>query len=236
MGNNILIMTKINRRRMGMKKLTLSLTCFLFFILTTHAIAGNEKIIPANPSDGYYVSFHGGVAFLDDSDITDDEQLSGEKLNGEFDTGYAVDVAIGYKHETQRIEGEVSYQQNDFDKVSYLGDGTKADGDISALTFLFNYYFDIPTKFALKPFITAGIGVSRIDVNDLSFSDISESEFNDHDTVLAYQFGIGASIALSESVDVELKYRYFATQDPDFDSTEAEIWSNNVLLGLRIAL
>ena len=208
--------------------------CLLLVAFSSFAFAGGEQK-SKDKADGYYVTLLGGVGFLNDADITD-STIEDFKVTSEFDTGYLFGLALGYKHDTQRLEGEFSYQKNDFDKWSSFADSVDTTGDTSAFTFLFNYYFDIPTKYPIKPFLTAGVGVSRIEINDLGFPEVIGGEIDESDTVFAYQFGFGASWAMSRSLDLELKYRYFGTQDPSFDTIDAEYSSHNVILGLRIAL
>jgi len=217
-----------------MKRVAVCLmSCLLLVAFSSFAFAGDGQKATDKP-DGYYVSFLGGAALLRDADITDSDDDG--KITTEYDTGYLFGVALGYKHDTQRLEGEFSYQKNDFDTVSYMGEKETATGDQTASTFLFNYYFDIPTKYPIKPFLTAGIGVSRIEVNDFGLPEAIGGEIDENDTVFAYQFGFGATWAMSKSLDLELKYRYFGTQEACFDDTELEVSSHNLILGLRIAL
>lgn len=117
-----------------------------------------------------------------------------------------------------------------------MSDKESATGDQTAFTFLFNYYFDIPTKYPIKPFLTAGIGAARIDVNDLKSTGDVVVSVDENDTVFAYQFGLGATWAMSKSLDLELKYRYFGTQEASFDDADLEVGSHNIILGLRVAL
>jgi len=40
---------------------------------------------------------------------------------------------------------------------------------------------------------------------------------SEDDTVFAYQIGAGAGYAVNKNITIDLKYRYFATEDPDFE-------------------
>lgn len=81
--------------------------CLLLVAFSSFAFAGGDQKATDKP-DGYYVSFLGGAALLSDADIT--ESGESNKLTTEHDTGYLLGVALGYKHDTQRLEGEFSYQ------------------------------------------------------------------------------------------------------------------------------
>ena len=54
------------------------------------------------------------------------------------------------------------------------------------------------------------------------------------DTVFAWQVGAGIGYALTPQLTFDLKYRYFATSDPEFDGTEVEYASHNVYAGIRL--
>ena len=52
--------------------------------------------------------------------------------------------------------------------------------------------------------------------------------------MLAYQIGIGVGYAVTEKVTIDVKYRYFGTEDSEYDTTAAEFTSNNFLCGVRV--
>jgi opacity protein-like surface antigen len=177
-------------------------------------------------ANGLYVSGNLGVGFASDSDITE----SGfPPVEVSFDTGFAVAGAIGTAIDAFRVEGAVAYQQNDFDKAMGIVD---LEGDISALSFLVNGYYDFDTKSAWTPYLTAGLGFSMIDVNDLGIAGEGD-RMSDDDTVFAYQLGAGIGYAVNDAVTLDASYRYFATSDPDFSGTEAEVASHNIFFGVR---
>ena len=82
--------------------------------------------------------------FTSDSDLTD-STVPGVTVNTEFDTGLAFAAALGYDFNRFRVEGEISYQTNDVDKIGALGVFFDATGDATALSFLINGYFDFVT-------------------------------------------------------------------------------------------
>ena len=56
---------------------------------------------------------------------------------------------------------------------------------------------------------------------------------DDDDIVFAYQLGAGIGYGISENLTIQAGYRYFATADPDFSGTEAEVASHDIYLGMR---
>jgi len=147
-----------------------------------------------------------------------------------------VTVATGVTTDILRVEGELSYRKNDTDKlsatVSIFGPPpvhaeTPIDGEIEALSLMANIYKDFETNSVLTPFIGLGVGFSKLDAE-------LEGQSED-DTVFAYQFILGTGIKVAETVNIDISYRYFATSDPQFDTTEMEYASHNLMLGARFS-
>ena len=186
----------------------------------------------AYSAEGLYVSGNIGFAMLSDSDITDSTD-SGVTLTMEYDTGWTLGGALGYGFGSFRVEGEIAYQANDIDKLSILGIPFNASGDVSSLAFLINGYFDFVNDSAFTPYLSAGLGYAKVDLNDFNIAGSGEPDYSDDDSVFAYQVGLGVGYAVTEKVTIDVKYRYFATEDPEFDTAEVEVASHNFLFGVR---
>lgn len=180
--------------------------CFVVFLMLSGVAA----------AQGPYMSVNMGMGFLEDSD------LSGSKTGTlEYDPGFAATLAGGYNFGMFRAEGEFGYQMNDVDTYS----GGSGNGDVAAYSFLVNGYVDFVNKTAFTPYLTIGLGMAQVECNDF----LNDAD----DTVFAYQVGAGVGYAITEKITVDLKYRYFGTDDPEFDGVESEFASHNVYLGLR---
>ncbi len=205
----------------------------------------------AQAAGGWYVSGGVGPAFLQDSSSTaTDPSLGTADFDTEFDPGFGVHGAVGHSWDGFRLEGEVSYRKNDVDTltvtsttgaISSLNLDTlgsfDADGDVSALGFMANAWYDFDTGSPWKPFIGGGVGTARISLNDISSSTISLAD--DEDQVFAYQAGAGIGYELTPTVIVSLGYRFFGTSDPEFTAVngtttfDGEYRSHNVEVGVR---
>jgi opacity protein-like surface antigen len=175
---------------------------------------------------GFDVSVNGGVSFLTDSDVS-----GAKSATVEFDKGYAFNVAAGYrlggKFHPIRVEAELGYQKNDVDKCD--ANCKNISGDMKAYTFLMNGYYDFVHGHKLVPYLTAGIGVAKVDAKVNNFAHVD-------DTGLAYQVGVGLAYHLSDNWHLDLRYRYLAVADLDgyrITSMNPEFASHNILLGLR---
>lgn len=190
----------------------------------------------AYSAEGPYVSGNLGLALANDSDLSDPTGTG----TIEFDKGMAFGVAAGYNFGNTRMEGEISYQKNDYDKLSLSAPGVGSfsglniDGDATSTAFLVNGYYDFKNQSSVTSFISAGVGIAKIDVSAISVPGIGTITSSADDTVFAYQIGAGVGFAVNEKVSIDLKYRYFATSDPDFEGTEAEYSSHNIYAGIRI--
>jgi opacity protein-like surface antigen len=171
-----------------------------------------------------YMSGNLGVSFFHNGD-------SNSEVTVKFHPGLALDGAAGYKYGKLRAEGEIGYQINDADKCIISGNGRSASGDVKAYSFLINGYYDFINKTAFTPYITAGIGVARLELNDLTVAGFKVGSFDD--TVFAYQVGAGIGYAINNKFTADLKYRFFSTKDPELMGTKAEFASHNIYLGLR---
>lgn len=163
-----------------------------------------------------YFSLGGMYVFLEDAD------LSGPLLSTEvkYDDGWGAFAAAGYQFDFFRLEGEAAYRRNDIDDIAEL----EVDGKTEAMSAMLNGYLDF-AKLPFRPFIGVGAGAARVE------ADLDEVG-DEHDTVFAYQ-GI-AGLSFGElPLGFDVGYRYFATEDPEFDRFESEYKSHNIYLAIR---
>jgi OOP family OmpA-OmpF porin len=175
---------------------------------------------------GVYVSVKGGLALRQDSDVNDVEVA--------VDDGFAYTAAIGKRigafDKRVRVEGEIGYQKTDIDGID---SGKKVSGDMKAYTFLVNGYFDFVHGKKLVPYLTAGIGLAKVDADvDSNKGGIAHVD----DTGLAYQVGVGIAYHINDNWHIDLKYRYLGVTSLngiEIDGMNPEFKTNNIFLGLR---
>jgi opacity protein-like surface antigen len=181
-------------------------------------------------AEGLYFSGNIGAALLTDADITE----PGFNAELESDTGVALGIAVGYAYSNNiRAEIEFAYQTNDADTLDAFGVELDATGDTTNYAGLLNLYYDFVNDSSFIPFITAGIGYAKVELNDFNLSGSGMPNINEDDEVFAYQVGAGVGYVVSEKITLDFKYRYFGTDDPEFDITEAEYASHNFYFGIR---
>jgi len=187
----------------------------------------------AYSAEGLYVSGNIGVAILSDADVTDTKPAGTPNGSLEYDTGTALGIAVGYDYGNDiRAEFEIEYQKNDMDKFNPSGSGAvTVNGDISSVAFLANGYYDFHSESDFTPFVSGGLGFASLSMNDFNTSGFI---VDDDQTVFAYQLSLGVAYAVNKRVDVDVKYRYFATSDADFNNATVEYATNNVTIGVKV--
>lgn len=184
----------------------------------------------------------------------------------EFDNGYAASAAIGARSGALRGEVELAFQSSDIDThsgVSAAGlalDSVDAgvlitgsaplgvtvgelvddgQGSIESLFVMANAYYDFSLgDMGVKPYVGGGLGYAQVDVD---YSPSGVGIVDDDSGVLAYQAMAGATLPLSERIELFGGYRYRATEDVEVDvslfpaTLEIENETHLFEVGLRYA-
>lgn len=183
---------------------------------------------PAWAENGLYMRGALGAGFLSDSDISNPTGTS----KNEFDNGWSVDAALGYRSGMWRVEGELGYQKNGIDQVSDSTGIRAASGDYNNTSLLVNVYADFANATSFTPFLTTGMGVAKIKIKDFMVGATPVGTASD--VVFAWQIGAGVGYEIKSDLTIDFQYRYFGTRDPKFDNGwRTEYGTNNISLGLR---
>jgi opacity protein-like surface antigen len=206
-------------------------TAVLISLLSSGASAENASIARL------YVQLDAGLAMVGNSDVS----LFGVSGDVEFDPGFAVGGAVGYRiEEWMRAELNLSYREADVDKVQALGPTLSGAGDAGAFSALANLYFDFKPRSPVTPYMGVGIGIAHIDVDSNDSANVLI--VNDDSTELAWNVMAGAAWSVTDNVDLTLGYRYLSTTNAKLDATvvgvgsgtlNAEFGVHEVMFGAR---
>ncbi len=180
------------------------------------AVAAVAISSPALARDGSpYIGIEGGLVIDGDLDLDIDGSYDGDSftyddaLDIDFKRGLDLDVIAGYDFGYFRLEGELGYKRLRADKVEVdadlldefdLDDGDfDADGSGSVLSLMANGLFDFGDESTWNGYVGGGFGRARV-----KFA-------GERDSAFAWQFIAGARKAISPTIDLGLKYRYFRT-------------------------
>lgn len=190
--------------------------------------------IVSSSSADPYLSVNAGPIWAKPSDLS----VKGYDSHGEhsYDIGYVMNLAIGTTYSKNiRAELEIPYRFNDINKYSMIGlSPEQFDREISFLALMANVYYDFDSGSVLKPFVGVGLGYGLMQI---------EGGSDHHDEgAFAYQLMLGCGYALSKKLTIDLQYRIFATENPEFTThepnvgkitIESEYMIHNLMLGLR---
>jgi len=184
-------------------------------------------------SEGPYAGISGNAVFVSDIDI--------DNIELQFDSGFGIGLIGGYDFGRYRVEGELTYRKNDVDQIeieSQSAGSIDADGDISTTSFMVNGYLDYENKTPITPYVGLGLGISIISFNDITIAGI---DFVDDDAArLAAQLSAGLGYSVSDSLIIDLGYRYMITDEIDFEDDSGDVIaddsykSHNITIGLRV--
>ena len=200
------------------------ISCCIMITLFCSQTAGAEDV---------YSRLSLGLAKPGNSDIMD-EANPGTRVVAKFKNNMHASIALGKEYGSFRIEGEMSYQTNDFESASLLGADVDITGDMSILALLINGYYDFKNKTDFTPYLSAGFGGSSMWMSGLSVPAASFVSGTGDDIVAAYQIGCGLIYKMDEIISFDLNYKYFVPSDSEFNTIQTEFTSHNVSLGLRI--
>lgn len=176
----------------------------------------------------FYANGNVDLVRLQDTDLTE----SGVSRETTFDSGFGFGGGGGYDFDFLRVEGEIVYRRNDVNKVSTAQYGNvDGSGDLSALSFMLNGFYDFKNRTFITPYIGGGMGVALLDLSTVTAETIRIS--GGDDTVFAYQLEAGFNNAINESMSFDIGYRYFSTTDPSLGGTDAEYKSHNLVIRFR---
>lgn len=202
-----------------MKKAAHSLALFIFVIFVS--------LFPfpasAAQSGGYVGVFGGYTLDLDASWQFDDFSYALDVRDTEtfgFKLGFAPPPV-----EIFSCEFEYSYLNPDeeWTLLATAGDDFSAvDGDVKLHNFMFNVFARYPSG-KLKPYCGMGLGTSYFDFSAISTARIDNVDYSERssgdDFVFAWQILIGADLDLTDTLSLDIGYRYFDTEsfDDDYD-------------------
>lgn len=197
----------------------------------------------------WYISLFGGYSGAPDTDY-DLFQLGVNTYSAEQDWngGFLIGGALGVKvTESLRAEIEVSYQEIDADDAVYTNPAGVAfpysgDGQSEAVFLLGNLWYDFDIGVPLMPYIGGGIGVAFVD-QDITHTSGFPFGPDGSDESFAFQLGAGLKYYVTESIALEVSYRFRGIVDIDIRSKQPgsahrnqDLYTHNVLGGITLDL
>jgi len=203
-----------------------------FFLASAAAVAA----VPAQAREGQaYIGINGGVSFEDQVTVDiDNGRPDGLLDNAAFaDTklGIDADVVFGYDFGVFRLEAEGGYKRNKYDALTVVNSGILPGGvpgglapavvvqneeDLEILSGMVNGLLEFGNDDGFQIFAGGGVGIAKLNL-PVEVSGVG-TVIDDSATDFAWQLLGGARVALSDNVDLGVKYRYFVLDNFDLNA------------------
>ena len=183
------------------------------------ALSSTLLATPAFARDGaMYIGGEFGAMIVEDTDVDIGAVENAIRLSHDY--GYDGGLFVGYDLGAFRIEAEAAYKKADLESfnttIRLPGEGNVfptsrefAGGNTSVLSFMINGMLDFGDDDGISGFVGGGIGMARVKANNQRVFNNSAPFLDDSDSKLAWQVFAGVRQAISDNMDVTVKYRFF---------------------------
>ena len=199
---------------------------------------------PALARDGaWYVGGDFGGMIVEDTEI--DVNGLEDAITLDHDYGFDGALFTGYDLGAFRLEAEVAYKQADIETIDSLialpggaapGVRDAGGGEIDALSFMINGMLDFGDDDGLSGFVGGGVGYATVGLNEARAFANQPAFLDDSDSGFAWQALAGVRQAISDSIDVTVRYRYFNAPGLEWDDGvnvgESRFTSHSLLGGI----
>lgn len=221
---------------------------FMRALFITLAFSSTLLATPALARDGaFYVGGEFGVMAVDDLDI--DVGATDNALTINHDHGFDGGIVIGYDFGSFRLEAEAAYKSASLDSYTTairlplesanFATQRSGTGASNAISFMANAMLDLGDENGTSFSIGGGVGVAQFKADDYqNFSNATPFVDGSGEWVLAWQVVAGVRQALTDNIDLTLRYRFFNTDKTSeilaFNGalTESRFRSHSLLGGL----
>lgn len=176
----------------------------------------------AEARDGFYIAARGGYS---DYNLNDKDDSSMKDSRLELGGTWNASGALGYKYKYFRVEAEYTYR-GDLDEHYKRDIYSQYDVSISSDSLMFNAYLDIMPNYWISPYLSGGLGITRLEVNQKEISGVKSNWDEDNFT---WSIGGGISLRLNRCTNFDFGYRYMDMEE----ITYGEFTSHEWYAGLR---
>jgi len=193
------------------------------------ALSSTVLATPALARDGaWYVGADFGAMIVEDLEF--DVGTAEDAIIVDHEYGFDGAGFVGYDLGAFRLEAEVAYKRARIDELESTlrlpGQGGGAigatvpqqfvdagGGNTTALSFMVNGLLDFGDDDGISGFLGGGIGIARVNFNNQRNFSNQGAFLDDSDTRFAWQLLAGVRQAISDNMDVTVRYRFFNADD-----------------------
>lgn len=179
-------------------------------------------VCSAQARDGFYLAVRGGGT---NPNMNSDKDSITAKAVVDFDDVWFVSGAFGYRWGYLRTELEYTYRDDYEDSVT-VRPGFTSDSALEASSYMANAYIDFMPNYIISPYISGGIGYTKLKLSTRSTGGRPRSW---DETNFTWSLGGGISLRLNKCLNLDAGYRYL-----DMGSIEnANVNAHEYYMGLR---
>jgi len=191
------------------------------------ALSSTVLATPALARDGaWYVGGDFGAMIVEDVEF--DVGTTEDAIIVDHEYGFDGSGFVGYDLGAFRLEAEVAYKKARIDELetriglpgavrqgqsiaqTFVNAG---GGNTTALSFMVNGLLDFGDDDGISGFLGGGVGIARVNFNNQRQFANQGAFIDDSDTRFAWQLLAGVRQAISDNIDVTVRYRFFNVSD-----------------------
>lgn len=219
---------------------------------TAFLLVGAATIVavPAQAREGQlYVGIDGGVLLEDQVDVDlVNTTLQTNAAFADTNTGIDADIVVGYDFGAFRLEAEGGYKRAGYDGLTVIDSGILPGGttvpsgtvvqneeDLTIWSGMVNGLVEFGSDDGFQIFGGGGVGFANLDL-PVEVDGVG-TVIDDSSTDFAWQLLAGARLAITDNLDLGVKYRYFVIDEFELQAAngsaiEADFQSHSVLASL----
>lgn len=218
--------------------------------LATVAPAEESRLVASTMSSaggGMYMDVYGGLNWIGDNAL-DTALAPGNPVDQTFfldyDRGFVGGLRLGHRYsDSLRADVELAYRRDKLDELTSPGNQITpgASFTFTTVALMANGYYDFAPMGGFTPYVGAGVGMASVRTAGSIAPGDPGFDYDASQSALAAQLRLGATVAVSETMDMGLEYTHFRAFGIDdnlsadyYDTLRNDYRSDSVSVLLRL--
>lgn len=185
-------------------------------------------------ASGYYIEGQFGAASANQVENTDEIETESEShFFGGIAVGRKFESPLGIDGLEAYLEGNLAIRSFELHGLNSKNSNSAATGDITSIGLYSNIWLGYEITPAFEIYAGGGPGVTLIGADNITSAGMGLNDASDSEIAFSYNLGAGAMYDLGEDWTIGLGYRYAAVPRYSLKSSQGELTSHAVMLGLR---
>lgn len=159
----------------------------------------------AEARDGFYLAGRGGMTW---NNLNSKKHSISHKKVSKLDHVGVFSGAIGYKYKYVRGEFEYVWRDDAEEAIISSGGNHFSDMAVSSESYMFNMYLDFMPNYWISPYLSAGIGMTKLDLTRTPTTPFGVRGHWEEDK-FSWQIGGGLTLRINRCLNLDAGYRYY---------------------------